>query len=105
MKKLISALPDFDFVMHHQLGPDEHAVLLRKDGAYSVCKMQPRRMIVMSPNYVAAGNGLLTAPLTKHGLTDLLQWADYEEAAERFKVMASLPDNVVSFLPDRRPIG
>ena len=105
MKKLISALPEFDVVMHHRLGPDEHAVLLRKDGAYSVCTMQPRRMIALSPNFVADGHGLLTAPLTKHGLTDLLQWADYEEAAERFRAMSGLPANVVSFLPQHRPPG
>lgn len=105
MKKLINALPEYEFVMHHQLGSDEHAVLLRKDGAYSVCKMQPRRLIAMSPNYQAGGYGLLTAPLTRPGLNDLLQWASYDEATVRFRKMANLPINVISLLPDKRPFG
>lgn len=105
MKKLINALPEYEFVMHHQLGSDEHAVLLRKDDAYSVCKMQPRRLIAMSPNYQAGGYGLLTAPLTRPGLNDLLQWGGYEEATVRFRKMANLPGNVISLLPDKRPHG
>ena len=105
MKRVINSLPEYDFVMHHQIGPDEHAVLLRKDGAYSVCKMQPRRLIAMSPNYQADGHGLLSGPLNRHGLQDLLQWTRYEEASDRFRSLASLPPNVVSLLPDRRPPG
>lgn len=105
MKRVINSLPEYDFVMHHQLGPDEHAVLLKKGDAFSVCKMQPRRLIAMSPNYVADGHGLLSGPLNRHGLQDLLQWTWYEDAAERFRELANLPANVVSLLPDRRPPG
>ena len=105
MKKTINAIPEYDFVMHHPLGPDEHAVLLRKNSLYSVCKMQPRRLIAISPNYQADGHGILSGPLNRLGLQDLLQWAPYEVASRRFRELASLPDNVVSLLPDRRPPG
>lgn len=88
--------------MHHKIGADEHAVLLKKGLAYSVCRMQPRRMIAMSPNFTAGGNGILSGPLNRNGLQDLLQWTAYEDAASRFKEMAELPINVVSLLPDRR---
>ena len=94
MKRVINSLPEYDFVMHHQLGPDD-----------SVCKMQPRRLIAMSPNYLADGHGILSGPLNRNGLQDLLQWTAYEVATERFRSLASLPANVVSFLPDRRPPG
>ena len=91
--------------MHHQTGPDEHAVLLRRDGSYSVCSMQPRRLIAISPNYLADGNGILSGPLNRYGLQDLLQWTNYEEATNRFRVLADLPTNVVSLLSERRPPG
>ena len=105
MKRVINSLPEYDFVMHHQLGPDEHAVLLSKDGTYSVCKMQPRRLIAMSPNYLADGHGILSGPLNRIGLQVLLQWTAYEAATERSRPLASLPANAASFLPDRRPPG
>ena len=105
MKRVISALPEYEFVMHHQTGPDEHAVLLRTDGSYSVCRMQPRRLIAMSPNFVAGGNGILSGPLNRYGLSDLLQWTNYEEATHRFRVLADHPTNVVSHLPEHRPPG
>src|SRR5574338_235538 len=105
MKKLITALPEYEFVMHHQLGPDEHVVIVKKDGAYAVCKMQPRRSIAMSPNYQVGGYGLLTAPLTPPGLTELLQWADFNEATSRFRNLAGLPANVSSLLREKRPPG
>ena len=105
MKRVINSLPEYDFVMHHQPGPDEHAVLLRRDGSYSVCSMQPRRLIAISPNYLADGNGILSGPLNRYGLQDLLQWTNYEEATNRFRVLADLPTNVVSLLSERRPPG
>lgn len=105
MKKLISNLPEYTFVMHQQLGPDEHAVLLGKDGAYSVCKMQPKRLIAMSPNYQADGYGLLSGPLTRAGLADLLQWTNRDTASDRYRLLAGLPANVIAFFPDKRPPG
>mgnify|MGYP004702744971 CR=1 FL=1 len=105
MKNLINDFPEYDLVMIYQLGPDEHAVLLSREGAYSVCKMRPRRMIAMSPNYAAGGYGLLVAPLTSSGLSDLLQWDSYATATARFREMTELPANVVSFLPAKRTSG
>lgn len=105
MKRVINSLHEYDFVMHHQTGPDEHAVLLRKDSSYSVCNMQPRRFIAISPNYVADGNGILSGPLTRYGLQDILQWTNYKEATKRFRDLAALPANVVSLLPERSPSG
>ena len=87
--------------MHHPTGFDDHAVLLKKGELFAVCRMQPRRSIALSPNYDAEGNGVLSGPLNRSGLQDILQWADYVEAARRFRALADLPTNVVSILPDR----
>lgn len=102
MKKLISTLPEYAFLMSHSTGPDNYAVMLSKNGAYSVCQMQPRRRIALSPNYQANGHGLLTAPLTSAGLADLLQWTDYGNASARFRTLANLPKNVITLVPERR---
>ena len=105
MKKIIHALPDYEFVMHHPIGTDEYAVLLKQGSVYSVCRMQPRRMIAMSPNYQADGHGILSGPLSREGLHDLLQWTCYETATVRFRKMSNLPGNVISLLPDRKHSG
>lgn len=105
MKKLICNIPDYDIVMHHQTGRDEHAVLLAKDGAYAACKTQPQRRIAMTPNYQANGYGLLSGPLTSAGLGDLLQWTDRSSAIERFRKLASLPDGGVRLLCTDNPAG
>lgn len=94
MKKLINNLPDYDVVMHHQTGRDEHAVLLARGGVYAVCKTQPQRRIATTPNYQANGYGLLSGPLTAAGLGDLLQWTDRDAAIERFGKLANLPSGV-----------
>lgn len=99
MKKLMSTFPEYDFLMHHELAQDEHVTLLGKGEEYAVCTIQPRRMIAMSPNYLANGNGLLTGPLTRAGLTDLLQWTDRATATQRFRDLAKLPANVVALFP------
>ena len=67
MKKLISNLSHYHFVNFHQTGADEFVVLLREDDRYAVCKLQPRRLIAMSPNYQAAGYGLLSGPASPAG--------------------------------------
>ncbi|WP_126447944.1 hypothetical protein [Sulfuricystis multivorans] len=105
MKKLVKNFPEYDFVIYHELGYDEYAVMLEKNGAYSVCRMQPKRLIAMSPNYQANGYGLLSGPLTRAGLADLLQWTDRDTASERYRLLAGLPDNVVAFTPDKRSPG
>lgn len=102
MNKLIPTLPEYAFLMFHSIGHDNYAVMLSKDGAYSVCQMQPRRRIALSPNYQANGYGLLTGPLSSAGLADLLQWTDYDCATARFRTMADLPANVVTLFPERR---
>ncbi len=102
MNKLISNFPEYTFLVSHSTGPDDYAVMLSKDGGYSVCQMQPRRRIALSPNYQANGHGLLTAPLSTAGLADLLQWTDYSNASARFRTLADLPKNVVTLVPERR---
>ena len=105
MKKLISSLPHYHFVNFHQTGADEFVVLLREDDRYAVCKLQPRRLIAMSPNYQAAGYGLLSGPASPAGLVDILQWTNEPEAVDRYLALANLPANVVPLFPDRRPPG
>ena len=90
MKKLINNAPEYDVVMHHRLAQDEFAIVVARDGAYAVCKTQPRRQIALMPNYEANGYGLLTSPLTSAGLGDLLQWTNRETAIERFCKLAKL---------------
>ncbi len=105
MKKLISTLPEYAFIMHQQIGPDEHAVLLGREKTYAAVTMQPKRLVAMSPNYQADGHGLLSGPLTKDGLEDLLQWTDRETAVVRFYTLAGLPGQSLTLLPDKRPLG
>ena len=93
------------FVNFHQTGADEFVVLLREDDRYAVCKLQPRRLIAMSPNYQAAGYGLLSGPASPAGLVDILQWTNEPEAVDRYLALANLPANVVPLFPDRRPPG
>ena len=105
MKKLISNLPHYHFVNFHQTGADEFVVLLREEDRYAVCKLQPKRLIAMSPNYQAAGYGLLSGPANAAGLVDILQWTDEHEALERYLGLANLPANVVPLFRDWRPPG
>ncbi len=105
MKKLINSLPHYQFVNYHQTGADEFVALLREDERYAVCKLQPKRLIAMSPNYQAAGYGLLSGPANPAGLVDILQWTDEHEALERYLGLANLPANVVPLFRDWRPPG
>ena len=105
MKKLIKVLPHYHFVNFHQTGADEFVVLLRDDDRFAVCKLQPKRLIAMAPNYQADGHGLLSGPPSPAGLADILQWTDEHEAFARYLVLANLPPNVVPLFPDRRPSG
>jgi hypothetical protein len=99
MRDLVETLSDISLVMYHEVRRDEHVVLLSKDGAYSVCVMQPKRRIAQSPNYAAGGVGLLTGPLNDQGLGELLQWVDQKDAIGRFRALAQLPENVVTLFP------
>lgn len=86
MKKKTSP-PEYDVVMHAQLGPDRHAVMLSVGDRYAVCCTHPRRAIATSANYAAGGNGLISAPLTLAGVADLLQWTDRKTALDRYQVL------------------
>lgn len=102
MKKVISSLPDFEFVQHLPMGADEHAALVKKDEVFAVCIIRLRSSIATAPNFAAEGKGVLSGPLTPKGLADILQWTDYETAAQRYRTLTNLPSSLVSLISDRR---
>lgn len=85
MKK--KRIPEYNVVMHAQLGPDKYAVLVSVGQSYAVCCTQPKREIATSPNYAAGGNGMISAPLTLAGMRDLLQWTDRQTAVDRYAAL------------------
>lgn len=70
--------------MHEQLGPDKHAVMVSVGNQYAVCYTHPKRSYATSPNFAAAGHGMISAPLTLAGMSDLLQWTDRKTALDRY---------------------
>lgn len=85
MKK--KSCPEYSVVMHAQLGPDKHAVMVSLDKRYAVCCTHPKRAIATAPNYAAKGNGMISAPLSLEGMGDLLQWTDRKTALDRYNAL------------------
>lgn len=102
MRPLRHPLRGGTIITHHEIGPDEHAVLFSRDGSFSACIVRPRRLVASCPNYSADGIGLLSGPLTAEGLADLLHWTDHATATHRFRALANLPPNVLTMI---RPNG
>ena len=102
MKKLQNLFPEYEFVFYHRLCADEYAVILSKNGSYAVCRMKPRHRVVIAPNYLSEGGGVLAAPLTSAGLEDLLQWDTFKVALSRFHQMFGLSEGVVRLFPEAK---
>ena len=88
MENIEQHVAPYDLVMRRLVAPDEHVVMLCKEGRYAVCRIYPVRNIATAPNFhVPSGHGLLNAPLSSEGLKELLHWTERAIALDRFVLL------------------
>lgn len=81
--RFLASLDPIAAVIRHPV--EEEVVVMLADGdRYAVCRLHPGRRVAAAPNYfVESETGLLTATLSKDGLSDLLHWTDRPTALGR----------------------
>jgi len=89
MKTILKRAEDLQQVAQHALHDDAHVILLANtDGLYAVCTAHPQSGTV-SIDADGPRRVTMAAPLTHHGLNDLLhdQWSDRITALNRFRAI------------------
>lgn len=94
MEHLKRIFSGYHLPVFFELSEDEFVVLLSKDERYSVCKVYPKRKVVMSPNFVADGVGIISGPMQPPAIAELLQWTDRDTASQRYLELCGLQGNV-----------
>lgn len=89
MKNILKRVEDVEQVAQHALHDDAHVILLANtEGLYAVCTAHPLSGTV-SIDADGPRRVTMAAPLTVHGLSDLLhdQWSDRVHALNRFRAI------------------
>lgn len=103
MKKVFARqFPEYSVLQESELSNGEIAVLLLRDGEYAVCSIYSGQAGVMAKNYGAGGGGVLSGPLTRGCLREVLQWTDRATAILRYRSLARLPENMALLLTRSR---